>query len=107
MAKSGRCEDDKYLLLQLWIGPFSQRKENNARRRDRRHGEHEHGARRLLVSHVRVALTCDTYGRSADLSVSPDDKGPPAYLKQFLHEVRPRIAEGRAKADELIAKFGW
>ena len=35
------------------------------------------------------------------------DKGPPAYLKQFLHEVRPHIAEGRAKADVLIAKFGW
>ena len=35
------------------------------------------------------------------------DKGPPAYLNQFLHEVRPHIAEGRAKADELIAKFRW
>ena len=37
------------------------------------------------------------------------DKGPPAYfaILQFLHEVRRHIAEGRAKADELIDKFGW
>ena len=35
------------------------------------------------------------------------DKGPQAYLTQFLHDVRPHITEGRAKADELIDKFGW
>ena len=38
------------------------------------------------------------------------DDGPPAYLESFLSELRGpdgKIAEGRQKGKELIAKYGW
>ena len=38
------------------------------------------------------------------------DTGPPPYLRKYLQELHSEggpIAPARAKADELIAKFGW
>ena len=38
------------------------------------------------------------------------DDGPPAYLKSFLYELHGpdgKIAGGRQKGEELIAKYGW
>ncbi len=61
-----------------------------------------------------VLLSCAT--RKEDLLLfrcTPKafiDKGPPSYLKKYLRELHSNgggIADARAKADELIAKFGW
>ena len=38
------------------------------------------------------------------------EDGPPAYLKSFLYELHGpdgKIAAGRQKGEELIAKYGW